>query len=66
MCWCQGKSSQGSKAKSNNNFYLCHQHVNSVPSINFQKIAIPECFVAMHKFESNCISKNFSEWYLQR
>ena len=41
--------------KPNDNLSVCHWNVNSIPSHNFQKIAILESFVAMHKFDIICI-----------
>ena len=45
--------------KPNDNLSVCHWNVNSIPSHNFQKIAILESFVAMHKFDIICISETF-------
>ena len=41
----------GPKTKPNDNLSVCHWNVNSIPSHNFQKIAVLESFVAMHKFD---------------
>ena len=49
----------GPKTKPNDNLSVCHRNVNSVPSHNFQEIAILESFVAMHKFNITCISETF-------
>ena len=49
----------GPKTKPNDNLSVCHWNVNSIPSHNFQKIAVLECFVAMHKFDIICISETF-------
>ena len=49
----------GSKTKPNDNLSVCHWNVNSIPSHNFQKIAVLESFVAMHKFDIICISETF-------
>ena len=45
--------------KPNDNLSVCHWNVNSIPSHNFQKIAMLESFVAMHKFDIICISETF-------
>ena len=47
------------KTKPNDNLSVCHWNVNSIPSHNFQKIAVVESFVAMHKFDIICISETF-------
>ena len=47
------------KTKPNDNLSVCHWNVNSIPSHNFQKIAVLESFVAMHKFDIICISETF-------
>ena len=47
----------GPKTKPDGNLSVCHWNVNSIPSHNFQKIAVLESFVAMHKF-------NIGEWKL--
>ena len=49
----------GPKTKPNDNLSVCHRNVNSIPSHNFQKIAVLESFVAMHKFDIICISETF-------
>ena len=49
----------GPKTKPNDNLSVCHWNVNSIPSHNFQKIAVLESFVAMHKFDIICISETF-------
>ena len=53
------KENMGPKTKPNDNLSVCHWNVNSLPSHNFQKIAVLESFVAMHKFDIICISENF-------
>ena len=50
------KENLGPKTKLNNNLSVCHLNVNSIPSHNFQKIAVLESFVAMH--ESDIIYKS--------
>ena len=47
----------GPKTKPNDNLSVCHWNENSIPSHNFQKIAVLESFVAMHKFDIICISE---------
>ena len=47
----------GPKTKLNDNLSVCYWNVNSIPSHNFQKITVPESFVAMHKFDIICISE---------
>ena len=49
----------GPKTKPNDNLSVCHWNVNSIPSHNFQKIAVLKSFVAMHKFDIICISETF-------
>ena len=49
----------GPKTKPDGNLSVCHWNVNSIPSHNFQKIAVLESFVAMHKFDIICISETF-------
>ena len=49
----------GPKTKPNDNLSVCHWNVNSIPSHNFQKIAVLESFVAMHKFDIIFISETF-------
>ena len=49
----------GPKTKSNDNLSVCHWNINSIPSHNFQKIAVHESFVAMHKFDIITISGTF-------
>ena len=46
------------KTKPNDNLSVCHWK-NSIPSYNFQKIAVLESFVAMHRFDIICISETF-------
>ena len=41
----------GPKTKPNGNLSLCHWNLNSIPSHNFQKIAVLESFVTMYKFD---------------
>ena len=41
------------------NLSVCHWNVHSIPSHNFQKIAVHESFVAMHKFDIICLSETF-------
>ena len=53
------KKNQRPKTKPNDNLSLCHWNVNSIPSYNFQKIAVLESFVAMHKFDIICVSETF-------
>ena len=48
-----------SSIKPNDNLSVCHWNVNSIPSHNFQKIAVLENFVAIHKFDIICISQTF-------
>ena len=45
------------KTKPNDNLSVCHWNV--IPSHNFQKIAVLESFVAIHKFDITCISETF-------
>ena len=45
----------GPKTKPNDKHSVCHWNVNSIHSHNFQKIAVLESFVAMHKFDMICI-----------
>ena len=45
------EENSGPKTKPNDNLSVCHWNVNSIPSHNFQKIAVLESFVAMHKFD---------------
>ena len=47
------------KTKPNDNLSVCHWKVNSIPSHNFQKIAVLESFDAMHKFDIIFISETF-------
>ena len=47
------------KTKPNDNLSVCHWNVNSIPSHDFQNIAVLESFVAMHKFDITCISETF-------
>ena len=47
------------KTKPDSNLSACHLNVNSIPSHNFQKIAVLESFVEMHKFDIICISETF-------
>ena len=47
----------GPKTKPDGNLSVCHWNVNSIPSHNFQKIAVLGSFVAMHKFDIICISE---------
>ena len=49
----------GRKAMPNDNIYVCHWNVNSIPSHNFQKIAVLESFVTMNKFDIICMSETF-------
>ena len=49
----------GPKTKPDGNLSVCHWNVNSIPSHNFQKIAVLESFVAMHKFYIICVSETF-------
>ena len=49
----------GPKTKPNDNIFVYHWNVNSIPSHNFQKIAVHESFVAMHIFDIICISEIF-------
>ena len=49
----------GPKTKPNDNLSVSHWNVNSIPSNSFQKIAILESFVAIHKFDIICISETF-------
>ena len=49
----------GPKTKPDGNLSVCHWNVYSIPSHNFQKIAVFESFVAMHKFDIICISETF-------
>ena len=47
------------KTKPNDNLLVYHWNMNSIPSHNFQKIAVRESFVAMHKFDIICMSESF-------
>ena len=49
----------GPKIKPNDNLSVCHWNVNSILFHNFQKIAVLESFVAVHKFDKMCISEIF-------
>ena len=50
----------GPITKPNDKLSACHWNINSIPPFhNFQKIAILESFVAMHKFDTICISETF-------
>ena len=49
----------GPRIKTNYNLSVCHWNVNSIPSNNFQKIAVLEGSVAIHKFDIICISETF-------
>ena len=49
----------GPKTKPNDNLFVCHWDVNSIPSHNFQKIAVLQSFAAMHKFDIICLSVTF-------
>ena len=53
------EENQGPKTKPNDNRSVCHWNVNSIPSHNFQKVAVLNSFVAMHKFDIICISETF-------
>ena len=53
------EENQGPKTKPNDNLYVCHWDVNSISSHNFQKMAVLESFVAMHKFDIICKSETF-------
>ena len=48
-----------SSIKPNDNLSVCHWNVNSIPSHNFQKIAVLDSFVAIHKFDIICILQTF-------
>ena len=48
----------GPKTKPND-LSLCHWNENSIPSHSFQKIAVLQSFVEMHKFDTICISETF-------
>ena len=57
---CVGISSKTRDLKpSKMTIFVCHWNINSIPSHNFQKIAVLESFVAMHKFDIICISETF-------
>ena len=58
LCW-NIEENPGPKTRPNDNLYVCHWNVNNIPSHNFQKIAVLESFVAMHKFDKICISETF-------
>ena len=49
------EGNSGPKTKPNDNLSVCHWNINSIPSHNFQKIAVLESSVAMHKFDIICI-----------
>ena len=49
----------GPKTKPDGNLSVYQWNVNSIPSHNFQKIAVLESFVAMHQFDIICISETF-------
>ena len=53
----------GPKIKPNDNLYVCHSNVNSIPSHKL-RIAVLESFVAIHNWH-NLQIRNFSE-HLQR
>ena len=44
------RENPGPKTKPNGNLSVCHWNVNIIPFYNFQKIAVLESFVAIHKF----------------
>ena len=48
-----------SSIKPNDNSFVFHWNVNSIPCHNFQKMAVLKSFVAMHKFDIICISETF-------
>ena len=39
--------------------FVCHRNINSIPSHNFQKIAVLESFIGMHKFDIICTLETF-------
>ena len=47
---CDIEENRGTKAKPTKSLSVCHWKVNSIPSHNFQKLAILMSFVAMHVF----------------
>ena len=53
------EENSGLKTKPNDNLFVCHWNVNSITSYNFQKTAVLNSFVAMHKFDIICMSKTF-------
>ena len=57
LCW-DIEENPGPKTKPNDNLSVYHWNVNSIPSHNFQKIAVFESFVAMHKFNIICTTLN--------
>ena len=59
LLWGDFEENPGPKTKPNDKHSVCHWNVNSIHSHNFQKIAVLESFVAMHKFDIICISETF-------
>ena len=55
LLWGDFEENPGPKTKPNDKHSVCHWNVNSIHSHNFQKIAVLESFVAMHKFDIICI-----------
>ena len=53
------KEYPGLKIKPNDNLSVCKWNVNGILSHNFQKMAVLESFVAMHRFDIICISETF-------
>ena len=49
----------GPKTKPSDNLSVCHWNVNSILSHDFQRIALLDSFVVMHKFDIICISETF-------
>ena len=53
------RENPGPKTMPNENLSVCHWNVNIIPFYNFQKIAVLESFVAIHKFGVIYISEIF-------
>ena len=49
----------GLKPKSCQSFSICHLNVNSVSPDNFSKVFLLRAQIAIHKFETICISERF-------
>ena len=47
------------KAKSCNNFFLCHWNLYSITAHNFSEISLLEAYNARHKFDMMCIPETY-------